>query len=125
VKLILLKNAFHAFTCASNIQSYIYVVFCENVDECSKTRLGHVVTQCINIPPVFCSSCINKNMPSGVLPEKLGCPRCRDMHEWWSILILKPFRELKKAPSSRKLHSVILTLSTEKMLKESKSCRRL
>ena len=51
----------------------IHVVFYEIVDEYSKTRLGHVVQECINIPRVFYSSCI-KNMPSGVSPEKIRMP---------------------------------------------------
>jgi len=52
---------------SNKTQSYTYV-FCEIVDECSKTHLGHVVTQCINIPRVFYSSCM-KSVLSGVSPE--------------------------------------------------------
>jgi len=51
----------------------IRVVFYKIVDECSTTCLGHDVTQCINIPHVFYSSCI-KNMQSGVSPEKNRMP---------------------------------------------------
>jgi len=72
VTLILHRSIFHAVTCTNNTQSYTHVVLYEIADECSTTRLGHVVTQCINIPRVFYSSCI-KNMPSGVSPAKLGC----------------------------------------------------
>ena len=73
VTLILHRSVFHAVTCANNTQSYTYVVFYEIVDECSKTRLEHVLTQCINIPLVFCFSCI-KSMPSGVSPGKIRMP---------------------------------------------------
>ena len=84
--LILLKSVFHAFTCASDIQSYIYVAFYEIVNECSKKCLGHAVTQCINIPRVVCSSCMNKNMPSGVSPEKLGCHQV----SWHARVMIHP-----------------------------------
>ena len=49
VTLTLLRSVFHAVTCASSTQSYIYMVFYEIVDECFKTRWRHVVINFINL----------------------------------------------------------------------------
>jgi len=93
---------------------HTYVIFYEIVDECSKTRLGHVVTQCINIPRVFCSSCI-KTCHQVCHQKKLGCHQV-SWHARVMVHPLKSVQKLKKTPSSWRRHSVILTFSVE-MLK--------
>ena len=97
VTLILHRSVFHAVTCANNTQSYTYVVFYESVDECSKTRLRHVVTQCINIPRVFYSSCI-KTCHQVCHQKKLGCHQV----SWQARAMIHPYP--KASPNVLKKH---------------------